>query len=148
MVAALSVPTASGPLYDVDTRLRPQGRKGMMAVRLDAFAAYQRDEAWTWEHMALLRARPVYGSEAGRASCGDDRRRSRLAAWTGESARRRRADAGRHGEAQAAVGPLDIKLGPAVWSTSNSPSTSAADHASAFDPALEFAIAALVDAAC
>ncbi|HEV2043131.1 MAG TPA: glutamine-synthetase adenylyltransferase, partial [Sphingomicrobium sp.] len=51
VVAALSVPTAAGPLYDVDTRLRPQGEQGMLAVRLDAFEAYQRAEAWTWEHM-------------------------------------------------------------------------------------------------
>ncbi len=62
VVAALSVPTASGALYEVDTRLRPSGEKGLLCVSLDSFARYQREEAWTWEHMALTRARPVYGS--------------------------------------------------------------------------------------
>ena len=67
VTAALSVPTAAGPLYDVDTRLRPEGAMGMLIVSLDAFEHYQRSTAWTWEHMALCRARPVYGS-AGRVS--------------------------------------------------------------------------------
>ena len=71
MTAALSVSTAAGPLYDVDTRLRPEGAKGMLAVSLDAFAAYQRQEAWTWEHMALCRARPVFGSDSARAQAAD-----------------------------------------------------------------------------
>ena len=62
VTAALSVPTAAGPLYDVDTRLRPEGAKGMLVVSLDAFERYQREEAWTWEHMALCRARPIFGS--------------------------------------------------------------------------------------
>ena len=66
VTAALSVPTAAGPLYDVDTRLRPEGAKGMLVVSLDAFEQYQREEAWTWEHMALCRARPVFGSPAAR----------------------------------------------------------------------------------
>ncbi len=59
--AALSVPTAAGPLYEVDTRLRPSGSQGLLAVSFDSFAAYHRDNAWNWEHMALARARPVYG---------------------------------------------------------------------------------------
>jgi glutamate-ammonia-ligase adenylyltransferase len=67
VTAALSVPTAAGPLYEIDTRLRPEGAKGMLVVSLDAFERYQREEAWTWEHMALTRARPVFGSEAARA---------------------------------------------------------------------------------
>ncbi len=61
VVAALSVQTASGALYEVDTRLRPSGAKGMLCVSVDSFAQYQRDEAWVWEHMALTRARVVYG---------------------------------------------------------------------------------------
>ncbi|MBR0551157.1 bifunctional [glutamine synthetase] adenylyltransferase/[glutamine synthetase]-adenylyl-L-tyrosine phosphorylase [Stakelama marina] len=69
--AALSVPTASGPLYEVDTRLRPSGAQGPLVVSLDAFAKYQRESAWTWEHMALTRARPVYGSESARKAIGD-----------------------------------------------------------------------------
>src|SRR5947208_3116388 len=66
VTAALSVPTAAGPLYDVDARLRPEGAKGMLVVSLDAFEQYQRKNAWTWEHMALCRARPIFGSEAVR----------------------------------------------------------------------------------
>ncbi len=62
IVAALSVPTAAGPLYEVDTRLRPSGTQGPMAVTIESFFKYQQENAWTWEHMALTRARPVYGS--------------------------------------------------------------------------------------
>ena len=65
---ALSVPTAQGALYEVDTRLRPQGAQGPLAVSLDSFARYQREDAWTWEHMALTRARPIYGSPEARAA--------------------------------------------------------------------------------
>ena len=67
VTAAMSVPTAAGKLYDVDTRLRPQGAQGPLVVTLDSFERYQREEAWTWEHMALLRARPVYGSDRAKA---------------------------------------------------------------------------------
>ncbi|MXO65798.1 bifunctional [glutamate--ammonia ligase]-adenylyl-L-tyrosine phosphorylase/[glutamate--ammonia-ligase] adenylyltransferase [Altericroceibacterium endophyticum] len=62
VTAALSVPTAQGALYEVDTRLRPQGAQGPIAVSVESFARYQREDAWTWEHMALTRARPVAGS--------------------------------------------------------------------------------------
>ena len=64
--AALSVPTAEGALYDVDTRLRPQGNQGPLAVSVESFARYQREDAWTWEHMALTRARVLAGSDAAR----------------------------------------------------------------------------------
>lgn len=64
--AALSVPTAQGALYEVDTRLRPQGNQGPLAVSCEAFAKYQREAAWTWEHMALARARVLAGSPQGR----------------------------------------------------------------------------------
>ncbi len=64
--AALSVPTAQGALYEVDTRLRPQGNQGPLAVSLEAFAKYQREAAWTWEHMALARARVLIGSPKAR----------------------------------------------------------------------------------
>lgn len=66
--AALSVPTAEGALYEVDTRLRPSGDQGPLAVSLDSFERYQREQAWTWEHMALARARVVYGPAEGRAA--------------------------------------------------------------------------------
>ncbi|MDQ3139584.1 MAG: glutamine-synthetase adenylyltransferase, partial [Pseudomonadota bacterium] len=67
VTAALSVPTAAGPLYDVDTRLRPSGTDGLLAVSLSSFADYQRNNAWTWEHMMLTRARPVFGSAEAHA---------------------------------------------------------------------------------
>ena len=66
VTAALSVPTAAGPLYDVDTRLRPSGTDGLIAVSVPSFADYQASHAWIWEHMALTRARPVYGSPQAR----------------------------------------------------------------------------------
>ena len=65
--AALSVPTAQGALYEVDTRLRPQGTQGPLAASVESFARYQREDAWTWEHMALTRARVLVGSAASRA---------------------------------------------------------------------------------
>ncbi len=61
LMAALSAPTAEGVLYEVDMRLRPSGNKGPVATRINAFSKYQREEAWTWEHMALTRARFVCG---------------------------------------------------------------------------------------
>lgn len=61
MVTALSAQTARGRLYEVDMRLRPSGRKGPVATSIEAFKLYQRDEAWTWEHLAMTRARPVAG---------------------------------------------------------------------------------------
>ncbi|MFV0624716.1 bifunctional [glutamine synthetase] adenylyltransferase/[glutamine synthetase]-adenylyl-L-tyrosine phosphorylase [Sphingomonas sp. ac-8] len=111
--AALSVPTASGPLYDIDTRLRPSGGQGPLVVSLDGFARYQRESAWTWEHMALTRARPVFGSPAARAQVAaivravldGDRPERDVAA----EARAMRAEMARHKPAQ---GPLDVKLAP------------------------------------
>ena len=67
IVAALSVATAAGPLYEVDTRLRPNGTQGLLAVSIDSFALYQAESAWGWEHMALCRARPVFGPKEARA---------------------------------------------------------------------------------
>jgi glutamate-ammonia-ligase adenylyltransferase len=64
LITALSAPTAAGTLYEVDMRLRPSGRQGPVATSISAFEAYQRDEAWTWEHMALTRARPMAGQAA------------------------------------------------------------------------------------
>jgi glutamate-ammonia-ligase adenylyltransferase len=59
LVNAMSVQTNYGKLYDVDMRLRPSGRSGPVATSFAAFESYQRTEAWTWEHMALTRARVV-----------------------------------------------------------------------------------------
>lgn len=66
VVASLTVPTASGALYEIDTRLRPSGGDGLLCTTIASFAQYQRESAWTWEHMALTRARCVYGSVAAR----------------------------------------------------------------------------------
>jgi glutamate-ammonia-ligase adenylyltransferase len=60
LVSALSAPTAEGVLYETDMRLRPSGNAGPLATSLSAFERYQRNDAWTWEHMALSRARAVY----------------------------------------------------------------------------------------
>ncbi|MEO0982951.1 MAG: bifunctional [glutamine synthetase] adenylyltransferase/[glutamine synthetase]-adenylyl-L-tyrosine phosphorylase [Pseudomonadota bacterium] len=64
LISGLSAPTGEGELYEVDMRLRPSGRAGPVAVRLSAFDRYHREEAWTWEHMALTRLRPVAGDAA------------------------------------------------------------------------------------
>ena len=59
----LNTRTYSGMLYEVDTRLRPDGQSGLMVSSISAFEQYQREKAWTWEHQALIRARFVTGSE-------------------------------------------------------------------------------------
>ena len=61
LISALSAPTAEGLLYEVDLRLRPSGQKGPVATQLSSFVHYQANEAWTWEHMALTRARVITG---------------------------------------------------------------------------------------
>ncbi|MGD9388515.1 MAG: bifunctional [glutamate--ammonia ligase]-adenylyl-L-tyrosine phosphorylase/[glutamate--ammonia-ligase] adenylyltransferase, partial [Gammaproteobacteria bacterium] len=68
IVHLLATPTGSGVLYEVDTRLRPSGKGGLLVTSLNAFEAYQRDQAWTWEHQALLRARAVAGDPGVRAA--------------------------------------------------------------------------------
>ena len=62
LVSALTVPTTEGKLYEVDLRLRPSGNAGPVATQLTSFTEYQASEAWTWEHMALTRARVIAGS--------------------------------------------------------------------------------------
>lgn len=64
LVSALSVETSEGPLFNVDLQLRPSGNAGPVAVRLGAFHRYYQREAWTWEMMALTRARMVGGDPA------------------------------------------------------------------------------------
>ncbi|WP_391088282.1 bifunctional [glutamate--ammonia ligase]-adenylyl-L-tyrosine phosphorylase/[glutamate--ammonia-ligase] adenylyltransferase [Vibrio sp. NH-UV-68] len=61
IIHIFSTRTASGILYDVDTRLRPSGVSGLLVSPSDAFDEYQRNDAWTWEHQALVRARMIYG---------------------------------------------------------------------------------------
>ena len=146
--AALGTPTAAGPLYDVDTRLRPQGAQGMLAVSLASFDQYQRHEAWTWEHMALCRARPLTGSKAARAKvraliCD-------ILATPADPARIR-ADAAAMREEMARhkppAGPLDIKLGPGgLVDLEFAVHTLQLTTHIGLDPRLEVAIEALVKA--
>lgn len=62
VIHILNTRTNAGRLYEVDMRLRPSGNSGLLVTSLNAFAKYQKEQAWTWEHQALLRARPVAGS--------------------------------------------------------------------------------------
>jgi glutamate-ammonia-ligase adenylyltransferase len=75
LIAALTTPTTAGTLYDVDMRLRPTGNKGPAAVSLTSFAAYHASESWTWEHMALTRARLAAGPQVLRRRIEDEIRR-------------------------------------------------------------------------
>jgi len=145
--AALGTPTAAGPLYDVDTRLRPQGAQGMLAVSLAAFEEYQQHEAWTWEHMALCRARPLTGSADARAKVRDlicsilDAPND--PAQIKADAVAMREEMARH---KAPAGPLDIKLGPGglvdlEFAVHTLQLTSHAGQ----DPRLEVALNALVE---
>jgi len=66
VVHFLTTQTGSGIMYEIDMRLRPDGHSGLLVTSVDAFEHYQQDHAWTWEHQALLRARPVAGNESVR----------------------------------------------------------------------------------
>ena len=79
LVALLDTATAAGKLYEVDVRLRPDGAKGLLVVPIDAFAAYQRERAWTWEHQALVRMRPLAGDAVLLARI--DALRGEIVAW-------------------------------------------------------------------
>ncbi|RJX65589.1 bifunctional [glutamine synthetase] adenylyltransferase/[glutamine synthetase]-adenylyl-L-tyrosine phosphorylase [Tsuneonella suprasediminis] len=109
--AALSVPTAEGALYEVDTRLRPQGAQGPLAVSFQSFEQYQKNEAWTWEHMALTRARPLTGSNEVRqqlqAIIDSVLHQERDPEKLRTDALKMRAEMARH---KPAKGPLDAKL--------------------------------------
>lgn len=111
VTAALSVPTAAGALYEIDTRLRPQGNQGPLAVSLESFEQYQREDAWTWEHMALTRARPLHGPEDARAEL---QRIVDAALMQERNPQRLRTDVlkmrGEMAANKAPSGPLDAKL--------------------------------------
>jgi glutamate-ammonia-ligase adenylyltransferase len=64
LISALSAPTEEGSLYEIDTKLRPSGSKGPVAVRLSSFERYYAEEAWTWELQSLTRLRVVAGDDA------------------------------------------------------------------------------------
>ena len=113
LVTALSAPMAEGRLYEVDMRLRPSGRQGPVATSLESFQTYQRTEAWTWEHLALTRARVV----AGNGPLGDDLENFRRALiGQGRDPRKIIADVAEMRARLAAAKPaktgLDAKRGP------------------------------------
>lgn len=113
LTAALSVPTAAGALYEVDTRLRPWGAKGMLALSIASFARYQATEAESWEHMALTRARVVVGSACARAQA--EAAISSVLQQPRDTATLRREVAAMRAEiarAKPAKGAFDVKLAP------------------------------------
>ena len=113
LVTALTAQMSEGQLYEVDMRLRPSGRQGPVATGLAGFRDYQMDEAWTWEHLALTRARPVAGS-SDLAADVEAIRREVLAAKAGGAGIR--ADvAGMRARifaAKAPDGAWEAKIGP------------------------------------
>jgi glutamate-ammonia-ligase adenylyltransferase len=142
------VPTASGPLYEVDTRLRPSGAQGLLAVSTASFAQYQRESAWTWEHMALTRARPIFGSAAARGEVAAiiaetlDRERD-IGKLIGDAANMR-GEIARH---KPPAGPFDVKLIPGGLIDSEfSVHLLQLQHRIGFDPRPRCAAAALIDA--
>lgn len=146
VIAALSVATAAGALYEVDTRLRPSGAQGPLVVSLDGFANYQREGAWTWEHMALTRARAVFGSVDARraveqvigAVLAGDRPERDIA---GEAVKMR-ADMAAH---KPPKGPLDAKLLPGgLVDLEFAVHVRQLDRRTGFDPHLGAAIGLLV----
>ena len=115
LVHLLTVHTAAGRLYEVDMRLRPSGKGGLTVTHVKAFEEYQRTEAWTWEHQALLHSRSVAGSPAIRAAFEEVRqeilarhvRRDTLREDVRSMRERMRAELGRSGE-----GEFDLKQDP------------------------------------
>jgi [glutamine synthetase] adenylyltransferase / [glutamine synthetase]-adenylyl-L-tyrosine phosphorylase len=110
----LTMHSAAGRLYEVDVRLRPSGKGGMLITRIGAFAEYQQKEAWTWEHQALLHARAVAGDPGLRAAFEAVRleilrshvRRDTLAAEVRDMRLRMRRELSR---AKPGTGDFDIK---------------------------------------
>jgi glutamate-ammonia-ligase adenylyltransferase len=113
MVSAITAPGGEGRLWEVDMRLRPSGSKGPVAVRLAAFARYHAEESWTWERMALTRARAIAGppalkrriAEAVRAAILDPARAGRVLEDAGAMRARMLREL-------PAEGPWDVKAMP------------------------------------
>ena len=114
IVHLLTMHSASGRLYEVDMRLRPNGKGGFLMTGIDAFEHYQHQDAWTWEHQALLRARAVAGDpglcrrfeEARRRVLGTAVHRATLRSDVAEMRVRMRRELSR---ARAGAGQFDIK---------------------------------------
>jgi [glutamine synthetase] adenylyltransferase / [glutamine synthetase]-adenylyl-L-tyrosine phosphorylase len=113
IVAALTVPTRRGHLYEVDLRLRPGGGQGAVAVQWRGFRTYQTEEAELWEHMALTRARVVAGDASLAAELSDEIRaivsRKREPAEVDRAVRAMRELVEQE---KGHRGPLDLKLAP------------------------------------
>ena len=145
--AALSVPTASGPLYEVDTRLRPSGVQGLLAVSTASFAQYQRESAWTWERMALTRARPIFGSARARgevqAIIAETLGRERDGAALTADVVKMRGEIARH---KPPSGPFDVKLvDGGLIDVEFAVHLLQLRHRTAFDPRLAVALDRLVE---
>ncbi|MCV2864701.1 glutamine-synthetase adenylyltransferase [Defluviimonas sp. WL0075] len=113
LVTALTAQMSEGQLYEVDMRLRPSGRQGPVATALTGFRDYQMTEAWTWEHLALTRARPVAGSPELAADVEAIRREVLAAKAGGATVRADVADMrARIFAAKAADGDWEAKIGP------------------------------------
>jgi glutamate-ammonia-ligase adenylyltransferase len=111
LIAALTVPTAAGPLYEVDTRLRPSGADGLLVVSLDSFVRYQQAEAGVWEHMALTRARPIACAPADAAAARAAIDALVSAPRDPDHVRREALEMRRHiARHKPPAGPLDVKL--------------------------------------
>ncbi|HET7681022.1 MAG TPA: bifunctional [glutamine synthetase] adenylyltransferase/[glutamine synthetase]-adenylyl-L-tyrosine phosphorylase, partial [Xanthobacteraceae bacterium] len=122
LISALTVQTNYGVLYPVDMRLRPSGRSGPLATQLAGFESYQEQEAWTWEHLALTRARIVSASSPQFESRVADvirtalSRRRESAAVAGDVVEMRRAIATEKGDSDrwdlkfAAGGLIDLEF--------------------------------------
>jgi glutamate-ammonia-ligase adenylyltransferase len=148
VTGALTVATASGPLYEVDTRLRPSGAQGLLAVSVESFAEYQRSSAWTWEHMALTRARPVFGSAGARAEVAaiieETLNRERDAAALVSDAVAMRAEIAKH---KPPAGPFDVKLiEGGLVDSEFTVHVLQLEHRIGLDPRMRSAAAALADA--
>ena len=113
MVTALSAQTAEGRLYEVDVRLRPSGRQGPVATAIESFRTYQETEAWTWEHLALTRARVLAGDPGLSAEVEAFRREVLAAKGQGAKVLADVADMRRRlAEAKPGAGGWDAKFGP------------------------------------
>ncbi len=109
-LAAISTPTEEGALYEVDMQLRPSGAKGPAAVSLSAFRKYHAGEAWTWEKMALIKARPIAGDETLAAEVGAEIERILRAPRDPAATKADVADMrARLAQAKPAISPWDIK---------------------------------------
>ncbi|MDQ2089107.1 bifunctional [glutamine synthetase] adenylyltransferase/[glutamine synthetase]-adenylyl-L-tyrosine phosphorylase [Marimonas arenosa] len=114
LITALTAPMSEGKLYEVDMRLRPSGNQGPVATSWASFRAYQTDEAWVWEHLALTRARVVVGDaalsadiEAFRVALLGEKGADRAKVLVGLADMRERIAA-----AKAPSGPWEAKIGP------------------------------------